>query len=138
MKEAEQKSVVLKLTGAIALDGQIARAGSLVEMSESEAKDLLRRGKAELATEYTGPTVSEFVAAGYQATDYPPHGYASRSTEEEIQAAIAAQAASTAGAPADANTGADTTAPVVDDTAAATASEADKPAAAPRNTRRAS
>lgn len=39
-----------------------------------------------------GPTVGEFVAAGYLASNYPPFGYASRSTDEEIAAAVAAQA----------------------------------------------
>lgn len=38
-----------------------------------------------------GPTVAEFVAAGYLASNYPPAGYASRSTPEEISAAISAQ-----------------------------------------------
>ncbi|MCA1490084.1 hypothetical protein I6F11_04020 [Ensifer sp. NBAIM29] len=40
-----------------------------------------------------GPTVEEYVAAGYLAVKYPPNGYASRSTAEEIEAAIAAQSA---------------------------------------------
>lgn len=40
-----------------------------------------------------GPTVAEWVAAGYQASNYPPSGYASRSTEDEIAAAVAAQKA---------------------------------------------
>jgi hypothetical protein len=39
-----------------------------------------------------GPTVSEFVEAGYLATNYPPFGYASRSTDYEIAKAIADQA----------------------------------------------
>ena len=39
-----------------------------------------------------GPTVAEYVAAGYQAVNYPPSGYGSKSTPEEIEAAIAAQA----------------------------------------------
>ncbi|BEV43930.1 hypothetical protein [Afipia carboxidovorans] len=47
-----------------------------------------------------GPTVAEFVAAGYPADKYPPSGYASRSTPEEIAAAVAAQA-SAAGRPFD-------------------------------------
>lgn len=38
-----------------------------------------------------GPTVAEFVAAGYAASLYPPKGYASRSTDAEIAAAIAAE-----------------------------------------------
>jgi hypothetical protein len=39
-----------------------------------------------------GPTVAEYVSAGYKAVDYPPKGYASKSTQEEIDAAIAAAA----------------------------------------------
>lgn len=35
-----------------------------------------------------GPTIAEFVAAGYPAVNYPPEGYASRSSHEEIDAAI--------------------------------------------------
>ncbi|CAB5577164.1 HeH/LEM domain [Pseudomonas putida] len=38
-----------------------------------------------------GPTVGEYVEAGYPATAYPPKGYASRSTAEEIAAAVSAQ-----------------------------------------------
>lgn len=40
-----------------------------------------------------GPTVEEWVASGYQASGYPPAGYASKSTPEQIEAAIAAQTA---------------------------------------------
>ena len=38
-----------------------------------------------------GPTIAEFVASGYLALNYPPEGYASRSSQEEIDAAIEAQ-----------------------------------------------
>ncbi|MBJ2263722.1 HeH/LEM domain-containing protein [Pseudomonas sp. MF6787] len=38
-----------------------------------------------------GPTIAEFLAAGYLAVNYPPEGYASRSSQEEIDAAIEAQ-----------------------------------------------
>ena len=38
-----------------------------------------------------GPTIAEWVDAGYLAKNYPPRGYASRSTAEEIAAAIAKQ-----------------------------------------------
>jgi hypothetical protein len=38
-----------------------------------------------------GPTVAEYVAAGYSAENYPPAGYESRSTPEEIAVAIDAQ-----------------------------------------------
>lgn len=37
-----------------------------------------------------GPTVADYVAAGYNPANYPPSGYASRSSEEEVAAAIAA------------------------------------------------
>lgn len=39
-----------------------------------------------------GPTVAEYIERGYRAVDYPPQGYASRSTPEEIAEAIAKQA----------------------------------------------
>lgn len=38
-----------------------------------------------------GPTVSEFITAGYKASNYPPEGYASRSTAEEIDQARKAE-----------------------------------------------
>lgn len=37
-----------------------------------------------------GPTITEWVTAGYDARTYPPVGYTSRSTADEIAAAIAA------------------------------------------------
>lgn len=107
-----EKVVTLKLTGAVSIEGVIAKAGTLVEMVEAEAKDLLRRGKAELHSvlgdglRADGPTVAEYVAAGYLAQNYPPQGYASRSTEDEIKAAIDAQNAAAAQAAADASTAA--------------------------------
>ncbi|TFF37424.1 HeH/LEM domain-containing protein [Pseudomonas sp. RIT623] len=38
-----------------------------------------------------GPTVAEWVEAGYLAANYPPQGFASRSSQEEIDAAIELQ-----------------------------------------------
>ena len=35
-----------------------------------------------------GPTIHEYVAAGYLAKNYPPKGYASKSSEEEIKIAV--------------------------------------------------
>ncbi|WP_316397344.1 hypothetical protein [Bradyrhizobium sp. 33ap4] len=40
-----------------------------------------------------GPTIAEWMAAGYRAEHYPPNGYASKSTEEEIALAIESQGA---------------------------------------------
>lgn len=54
-----------------------------------------------------GPTVEQWVEASYQAADYPPTGYASKSTPEEIAAAIAAQAEARAIADAAAKTAAE-------------------------------
>ena len=53
------KSYVLKLTCAIAIDGQIHKPGSLVEVSEAEAKNFLHRGKAVLATAEDGVELQE-------------------------------------------------------------------------------
>ncbi len=49
----------------------------------------VRAVAAELRTD--GPTVAEFVAAGYRAENYSPQGYSARSSAEEIAAAIEAQ-----------------------------------------------
>ncbi len=35
-----------------------------------------------------GPTVGEYVAEGYKASNYPPQGYASRSAAEDIEEAL--------------------------------------------------
>lgn len=35
-----------------------------------------------------GPTVEQYVEAGYKASGYPPFGYASKSSDEEIKAAV--------------------------------------------------
>jgi len=51
---------------------------------------IVTSGKAPALRE-DGPTVAEYVEAGYQASSYPPKGYSSRSTQEEIDAAVTAQ-----------------------------------------------
>ncbi len=45
------KSVFLQVSSAFMVGGQIAKAGDIVEVSEGDAKDILHRGKATLATE---------------------------------------------------------------------------------------
>lgn len=45
------KSVLIKLTSAIAIAGSIAKAGEVVEVTELEAKNLLARGKGVLNDE---------------------------------------------------------------------------------------
>lgn len=64
-------------------EGYVEKIGAL-----RKAKDVLRDD---------GPTVAEFVTAGYLASNYPPDGYSSRSTPEEIAAAIEAEKGSHGG-----------------------------------------
>lgn len=45
------KTITIKVASAFVVRGEIAMPGSLVEVSIEDAKDLLHRGKAELATE---------------------------------------------------------------------------------------
>lgn len=48
------KTATVKLTAAIGIAGQLIRAGTIVTIPEAAAKNLLYRGKAELATEEDG------------------------------------------------------------------------------------
>lgn len=55
-------TVVLKLVSAIVIAGRVLRPGALVEVTQSEARDLRIRGKAELATVADG--AAEFASEG--------------------------------------------------------------------------
>lgn len=44
------KTATIKLTAAIGVAGQLIRRGEIITVPEAAAKDLLRRGKAEMAT----------------------------------------------------------------------------------------
>lgn len=73
------------------LEANIAAEQAKLDGRTKAARELKAKGaQVELKTD--GPTVEEFVAAGYQAANYPPDGYTSRSTPDEIDAAIKAQA----------------------------------------------
>lgn len=62
---------------------------ALVAVEHLNVADYLGdRPAPELRTD--GPTVLEFIEAGYLAINYPPAGFASRSSQEEIDQAIAA------------------------------------------------
>ncbi len=50
------KTVMLKVTSAFLVGGDVARSGEVVEVTTAEAKDLLHRGKAVLATAADEPT----------------------------------------------------------------------------------
>lgn len=62
-----------------------------LDFARLEAMHAVRAAPADDELRTDGPTVSEYVAAGYQAQNYPPQGYASRSTLEEITDAVALQ-----------------------------------------------
>jgi hypothetical protein len=67
---------------------------ALEERARTEAAEEAKRQREAAAAKakrtgtlkQDGPTVAEYVAAGYPASQYPPKGYASRSTPEEIAA----------------------------------------------------
>lgn len=48
-------SVFLKVSSAFLCGGSIAKKGEIVEVSNAEAKDLLARGKATVATDKDAP-----------------------------------------------------------------------------------
>lgn len=64
--------------------GSQLKANGLVEILSDDDDD-----SGELKTD--GPTIAEYVAAGYPAKNYPPNGYASRSSDVEIAEAIKQQ-----------------------------------------------
>ena len=76
------------------------RAGDVARLDSHRAQQFVDAGTAERVPEGApapqtalrddGPTVQEFVEAGYLAVNYPPTGYASKSTPEEIAAAVVA------------------------------------------------
>ena len=61
----------------------------IVNNPKEEAE--LTAPKEETALKQDGPTIEAWVAAGYKASKYPPAGYVSKSSKEEIDAAIAAE-----------------------------------------------
>ncbi|WP_426229298.1 hypothetical protein [Pararhizobium sp. DWP3-4] len=75
------------------LDGDAE--GTIREFDQTDFDTLVALGAIRKASKGgdlrdDSPTVSEYVAAGYKASSYPPRGYASRNTAEEIAAAVAA------------------------------------------------
>ena len=44
-------NTVVKITQSVAMSGEIAKAGTMFEVSANEARDLIYRGKAVAATE---------------------------------------------------------------------------------------
>ncbi|KQS86945.1 hypothetical protein [Rhizobium sp. Leaf383] len=92
------KMVALDTVHITSVSNDNLTAGVEFETDSATATDLEARGIAkrvgvadgdEIALRSDGPTISEYVSAGYSPVNYPPSGYASRSTPEEISAAIA-------------------------------------------------
>lgn len=97
-----EKVVTLKLTGAVSIEGAIAKAGTLVEMVEAEAKDLLRRGKAvihavaeEVAAETADADQTAAARAAVQAAADAANAAASDAAIEAAKAAKATKAPNT-------------------------------------------
>ena len=66
----------------------------LAPMTDAEEIAWIHRHDVKPVTTFSrdptkGPTVAEWVAAGYSASNYPPTGYEPRSSKEEIAAAVA-------------------------------------------------
>lgn len=72
--------------------------GKSAPFDADEAERIVSVGGARMPTaddlklRDDGPTVALWVERGYKASAYPPSGYASKSTPEEIAAAIEAEA----------------------------------------------
>lgn len=94
-------NVFMKVTSAVAFGGKICRPGELIEVTDSEARNLLHRGKAVLATEADGvPSHS----SGEQAGEVHPDIAAfNADTEARAAEAAAEQAEVEAEAAADAD-----------------------------------
>lgn len=54
-------SVFLKVSSAFLVGGSLAKKGEVVEVTNAEAKDLLARGKAVVATERDAPARVDLV-----------------------------------------------------------------------------
>ena len=68
---------------------KLANGENVIVHSPGEENEVLDNKSDE------GPTIKEFVEAGYKASDYPPKGYTSKSTPEEIEEYVEAEKAAT-------------------------------------------
>jgi hypothetical protein len=67
---------------------RLAEAHEALGKADEKLTDLKATRPLRAGEKFDGPTVEEFVKAGYSARAYPPDGYASRSTPEEIAAEV--------------------------------------------------
>lgn len=61
-----KQNVFVKITSSVAISGKIVRPGEIVELGESDAKGLLRRGKAVVATDSDMPQKELQNGDGYE------------------------------------------------------------------------
>ncbi|PUE21862.1 hypothetical protein B9Z43_01390 [Limnohabitans sp. MMS-10A-192] len=87
------KTVFLKVSSAFLVGGQLAKAGEIVEVTGTEAKDLLARGKATVATVADAPVDQEQEQEQHQNEVQQPEGEAVADAPVEAEAAAEAPAA---------------------------------------------
>ena len=87
------KTVFLKVSSAFLVGGQLAKAGEIVEVTGTEAKDLLARGKATVATVADAPVDQEQEQEQHQDEVQQPDGDAAAEAPVEAVAEVAAEVA---------------------------------------------
>ncbi|WP_095068001.1 HeH/LEM domain-containing protein [Pseudomonas sp. Irchel 3A18] len=72
------------------IDGatSVAVQGDAPHIGEAYQRQGIAVSEIEEGLRMDGPTVAEYVAAGYKASNYPPQGYASRSAADEVEQAL--------------------------------------------------
>lgn len=86
------KTVFLKVSSAFLVGGQLAKAGEIVEVTGTEAKDLLARGKATVATVADAPVDQEQEQEQHQDEVQQPEGEAAAESEAPVEAVAEAAA----------------------------------------------
>ena len=85
------KTVFLKVSSAFLVGGQLAKAGEIVEVTSTEAKDLLARGKATVATVADAPVDQEQEQEQHQDEVQKPEGEAAAEAPVEAVAEAATE-----------------------------------------------
>ena len=98
--DSYRRRLIASVSGAEAA-GAISKPADIVD--EAKPHDEPAKEPEVPQLKQDGPTVEEWVLAGYHAEDYPPEGYAPRSTPDEIAAAVAAQKSAASHIPHDAD-----------------------------------
>lgn len=86
------KTVFLKVSSAFLVGGQLAKAGEIVEVTSTEAKDLLARGKATVATVADAPVDQKQEQEQHQDEVQQPEGEAAAEADAPVEAVAEAAA----------------------------------------------